>query len=115
MTPLGVDSDKYIMESENSIPSHWFLLFENSEKIFYSHAGEGAQPDGIYYNTDCSLSKKRLINVKSILENQSSNDSCMLFNLFKTLVFSYMHILLLNKKLTIPKAWTPQSIMLIYP
>ena len=84
LTPLGVDSDKYIMESENSIPSHWFLLFENSEKkFFYSHAGEGAiQPDGIYYNTDCSLSKKRLNNVKSILENQSSNDIPNEFELF---------------------------------
>ena len=32
LTPLGVDSDKYIMESENIIPPHWFLMFENSEK-----------------------------------------------------------------------------------
>ena len=95
LTPLGVDSDKYIMESENSIPSHWFLLFENSEKkFFYSHAGEGAiQPDGIYYNTDCSLSKKRLNNVKSILENQSSNDIPNEFELFtKELAFGLSEI-----------------------
>ena len=95
LTPLGIDSDKYIMESENSIPSHWFLLFENSEKkFFYSHAGEGAiQPDGIYYNTDCVLSKKRLNNAKSILEKQSNSDIPSEFELFtKELAFGLSEI-----------------------
>ena len=35
LTPLGVDSDKYIMESENSIPAQWFLMFESKEKKFF--------------------------------------------------------------------------------
>ncbi len=62
LTPLGVDSDKYIQESDNMIPAQWFFLFDKSEKkFFYSHAGDGAvQPDGIYYNTDSVSSKKRL-------------------------------------------------------
>ena len=62
LTPLGVDSDKYIQESDNLIPPQWFFLFEDSEKkFFYSHAGDGAiQPDGIYYNTDSAGSKKRI-------------------------------------------------------
>jgi hypothetical protein len=71
LTPLGVDSDKYIQESDNLIPPQWFFLFDNSEKkFFYSHAGDGAiQPDGIYYNTDSSSSKKR---IKEIIENFSN-------------------------------------------
>ena len=85
LTPLGIDSDKYIMESENSIPAHWFLLFDNSEKkFFYSHAGEGAiAPDGIYYNTECSLSKKRLNDAKNILEVNDKDEIPNDFNLFK--------------------------------
>ena len=65
LTPLGVDSDKYIQESENLIPPQWFFLFENAEKkFFYSHAGDGAiQPDGIYYNTDSASSKKRITDI----------------------------------------------------
>jgi hypothetical protein len=85
LTPLGVDSDKYIMESENIIPPHWFLMFENSEKkFFYSHAGDGAvQPDGIYYNTDCSLSKKRLETARTILDKKSKSDVPSEFDLFR--------------------------------
>ena len=73
LTPLGVDSDKYIQESDNLIPPQWFFLFENSEKkFFYSHAGDGAvQPDGIYYNTDSASSKKRL---EEIIESLSNVD-----------------------------------------
>ena len=64
LTPLGIDSDKYIKESEDTIPPQWFFLFDDSEKkFFYSHAGDGAiQPDGIYYNTDSVHSKDRLNN-----------------------------------------------------
>tara|TARA_B100001996_G_scaffold382902_1_gene376212 strand:- start:2137 stop:2934 length:798 start_codon:yes stop_codon:yes gene_type:complete len=73
LTPLGVDSDKYIQESDNLIPPQWFFLFDNSEKkFFYSHAGDGAvQPDGIYYNTDSANSKKRL---EGIIESLSNVD-----------------------------------------
>ena len=67
LTPLGVDSDKYIMESENIIPPHWFLMFENSEKkFFYSHAGDGAvQPDGIYYNTE--ITKRNAYSMQEVI------------------------------------------------
>ena len=90
LTPLGVDSDKYIMESENSIPAQWFLMFESKEKkFFYSHAGDGAiQPDGIYYNTDCALSKKRLESAKDILESISNESVPKEFDIFqKELLF----------------------------
>ena len=68
---LGGDSDKNILEHDNSIPTEWFLLFSGDEKrLSYSHAGDGAiHPDGIFYSTDSRSSKNRLEEIKMILEN----------------------------------------------
>ncbi|MEE2975654.1 MAG: hypothetical protein VX343_04305 [Thermodesulfobacteriota bacterium] len=76
LTPLGDDSNKYILESENIIPPQWFFLFANEEKkFFYSHAGDGAvQADGIYYVTDSASSKKRLNEVQLILTEMEKSE-----------------------------------------
>ena len=97
LTPLGVDSDKYIQESENLIPPQWFFLFENAEKkFFYSHAGDGAiQPDGIYYNSDSASSKKRITDIIDSFSSLNSGEIPKDLDFFlKELQFGLSEILL---------------------
>lgn len=86
ISPLRSYKNPYILNSDNYIPLHWFILFDDKErKFFYTHLGFGR----IHYGTDLKECLRRIDEADGIIDDstathdESDNPPAMVMKLKK--------------------------------